>query len=174
MKLQVRFLVRAGIRLERAMLQGLKASFRQPRVWGGGHRPDHRGLFLSPQIISQIWPYLSLIMENKVREKLEPKIREKSVHLRTFTFTKLDFGRKVSAASGRAAGPFLCPRPCHGWRKGSHRTSPGAGPHRHCPAPGPPSRPLAPGPGTIYADLSKPHSDQSWGGKPFQISSARV
>lgn len=93
------------------MLQGLKASFRQPRVWGGGHRPDHRGLFLSPQIISQIWPYLSLIMENKVREKLEPKIREKSVHLRTFTFTKLDFGRKVSAASGRAAGPFLCPPP---------------------------------------------------------------
>lgn len=69
------------------------------------------GLSLSPQIIAQIWPYLSLIMENKVREKLEPKIREKSVHLRTFKFTKLDFGRKVSAVSGRAAGPSLCPPP---------------------------------------------------------------
>lgn len=39
-----------------------------------------------------------MIMENKVREKLEPKIREKSVHLRTFTFTKLYFGQKVGTA----------------------------------------------------------------------------
>lgn len=51
------------------------------------------------QIITQIWPYLSMIMENKIREKLEPKIREKSVHLRTFTFTKLYFGQKVGDAS---------------------------------------------------------------------------
>lgn len=45
-----------------------------------------------------------MIMENKFREKLEPKIREKSMHLRTFTFTKLYFGQKVGAVSGGAAG----------------------------------------------------------------------
>ena len=53
---------------------------------------------MSLQIISQTWPYLSMIMENKVREKLEPKIREKSSHLRTFAFTKLYFGQKVGLA----------------------------------------------------------------------------
>lgn len=61
------------------------------------------GLWPYVQIITQIWPYLSMIMENKIREKLEPKIREKSVHLRTFTFTKLYFGQKVGAASVRSA-----------------------------------------------------------------------
>ncbi|KAG8511454.1 Extended synaptotagmin-3 [Galemys pyrenaicus] len=59
-----------------------------------------RGLFLPPQLISQTWPYLSMIMENKFREKLEPKIREKSVHLRTFTFTKLYFGQKCPRVNG--------------------------------------------------------------------------
>lgn len=41
-------------------------------------------------------------MENKFREKLEPKIREKSIHLKTFTFTKLYFGQKVGDVSGGA------------------------------------------------------------------------
>lgn len=72
-----------------------------PAVWdteltSKGPRPNL-------QIITQIWPYLSMIMENKIREKLEPKIREKSVHLRTFTFTKLYFGQKVGDASVRSA-----------------------------------------------------------------------
>lgn len=44
-----------------------------------------------------------MIMENKFREKLEPKIREKSIRLRTFTFTKLYFGQKVGDVSGGAA-----------------------------------------------------------------------
>lgn len=57
-----------------------------------------------------------MIMENKIREKLEPKIREKSSYLRTFTFTKLYFGQKVSAALERAAraccaASFLLPPP---------------------------------------------------------------
>ncbi|XP_036188319.1 extended synaptotagmin-3 isoform X7 [Myotis myotis] len=64
------------------------------------HFPDVERVEWANKIISQIWPYLSLIMENKVREKLEPKIREKSVHLRTFTFTKLDFGRKCPRVNG--------------------------------------------------------------------------
>lgn len=51
-----------------------------------------------------------MIMENKFREKLEPKIREKSMHLRTFTFTKLYFGQKVGAVSGGAAGSSPPPR----------------------------------------------------------------
>lgn len=61
---------------------------------------------LLAQIISQTWPYLSMIMENKFREKLEPKIREKSIHLRTFTFTKLYFGQKVGDVSG--GGAWIC------------------------------------------------------------------
>ncbi|XP_032343588.1 extended synaptotagmin-3 isoform X2 [Camelus ferus] len=59
-----------------------------------------RGQHLPAWIISQTWPYLSMIMENKFREKLEPKIREKSVHLRTFTFTKLYFGQKCPRVNG--------------------------------------------------------------------------
>lgn len=55
------------------------------------------GLSPSRQIISQTWPYFSMIIENKFREKLEPKIREKSAHLRSFAFTKLCFGQKVGA-----------------------------------------------------------------------------
>lgn len=79
-------------------------------VWDGSTDLGPWGIFLSSQIISQIWPYLSMIMENKFREKLEPKIREKSVHLRTFAFTKLYFGQKVGAVSGGAAGPPPPPR----------------------------------------------------------------
>ncbi|ELK16701.1 Extended synaptotagmin-3 [Pteropus alecto] len=67
------------------------------------HFPDVERVEWANKIISQTWPFLSMIMENKFREKLEPKIREKSVCLRTFTFTKLYFGQKVSAVSERAA-----------------------------------------------------------------------
>ncbi|XP_073088489.1 extended synaptotagmin-3-like isoform X4 [Manis javanica] len=58
------------------------------------HFPDVERVQWANKIISQTWPYLSMIMENKVREKLEPKIQEKSAHLRTFAFTKLYFGQK--------------------------------------------------------------------------------
>ncbi|XP_066207051.1 extended synaptotagmin-3 [Saccopteryx leptura] len=64
------------------------------------HFPDVERVEWANKIISQIWPYLSIIMENKFREKLEPKIREKSVHLRTFTFTKLYFGQKCPRING--------------------------------------------------------------------------
>lgn len=81
-----------------------------------------------------------MIMENKFREKLEPKIREKNMHLRTFTFSKLYFGQKVSAVSGRAAGPtvqaFLQPPPGV-----THR---GPIPHLHFPASRPQAKPLSP------------------------------
>nr|XP_021492296.1 extended synaptotagmin-3 [Meriones unguiculatus] len=64
------------------------------------HFPDVERVEWANKIIMQIWPYLSMIMENKVREKLEPKIREKSAHLRTFTFTKLYFGQKCPKVNG--------------------------------------------------------------------------
>uniref|UniRef100_A0A8I4A270 Extended synaptotagmin-3 n=1 Tax=Callithrix jacchus TaxID=9483 RepID=A0A8I4A270_CALJA len=69
-----------------------------------------RGLHLPAWIISQTWPYLSMIMETKFREKLEPKIREKSVHLRTFTFTKLYFGQKCPRVNGVKAHTNKCNR----------------------------------------------------------------
>nr|XP_036847740.1 extended synaptotagmin-3 isoform X7 [Manis javanica] len=64
------------------------------------HFPDVERVEWANKIISQTWPYLSMIMENKVREKLEPKIREKSSHLRTFAFTKLYFGQKCPRING--------------------------------------------------------------------------
>lgn len=76
-----------------------------PGSWVGETDLTPESLLLS-QIISQTWPYLSMIMENKFREKLEPKIREKSIRLRTFTFTKLYFGKKVGDVSGGAA--WIC------------------------------------------------------------------
>ncbi|XP_024606494.1 extended synaptotagmin-3 [Neophocaena asiaeorientalis asiaeorientalis] len=64
------------------------------------HFPDVERVEWANKIISQIWPYLSMIMENKFREKLEPKIREKNMHLRTFTFSKLYFGQKCPRING--------------------------------------------------------------------------
>ncbi|KAM6222469.1 extended synaptotagmin-3 [Rhynchocyon petersi] len=64
------------------------------------HFPDVERVEWVNKIISQTWPYLSMIMENKFREKLEPKIREKNTHLRTFTFTKLCFGQKCPRVNG--------------------------------------------------------------------------
>lgn len=104
-------------------------------------------------------------MENKFREKLEPKIREKSVHLRTFTFTKLDFGRKVSAARGGQPGPGLCPLPpVTAGRRDPTELPRGPGPHLHCPAPGPPSRPLAPGPQhhQCRSEETPPRTELGW------------
>ncbi|XP_058513106.1 extended synaptotagmin-3 [Ochotona princeps] len=64
------------------------------------HFPDVERVEWANKVIAQIWPYLSMIMENKFREKLQPKIREKSAHLRSFTFTKLYFGQKCPRVNG--------------------------------------------------------------------------
>nr|XP_054102975.1 extended synaptotagmin-3 isoform X2 [Callithrix jacchus] len=74
------------------------------------HFPDVERVEWANKIISQTWPYLSMIMETKFREKLEPKIREKSVHLRTFTFTKLYFGQKCPRVNGVKAHTNKCNR----------------------------------------------------------------
>ncbi|XP_066889803.1 extended synaptotagmin-3 isoform X4 [Kogia breviceps] len=74
------------------------------------HFPDVERVEWANKIISQIWPYLSMIMENKFREKLEPKIQEKNVHLRTFTFTKLYFGQKCPRINGIKVHTNQCNR----------------------------------------------------------------
>ncbi|XP_004381497.1 extended synaptotagmin-3 [Trichechus manatus latirostris] len=74
------------------------------------HFPDVERVEWANKIISHTWPYLSMIMENKFREKLEPKIREKSIHLRTFTFTKLYFGQKCPRVNGVKAHTNKCNR----------------------------------------------------------------
>uniref|UniRef100_A0A2K6R2H3 Extended synaptotagmin-3 n=1 Tax=Rhinopithecus roxellana TaxID=61622 RepID=A0A2K6R2H3_RHIRO len=74
------------------------------------HFPDVERVEWANKIISQTWPYLSMIMESKFREKLEPKIREKSIHLRTFTFTKLYFGQKCPRVNGVKAHTNKCNR----------------------------------------------------------------
>ncbi|XP_022438300.1 extended synaptotagmin-3 isoform X3 [Delphinapterus leucas] len=74
------------------------------------HFPDVERVEWANKVISQIWPYLSMIMENKFREKLEPKIREKNVHLRTFTFSKLYFGQKCPRINGIKVHTNKCNR----------------------------------------------------------------
>uniref|UniRef100_A0A8C9CA87 Extended synaptotagmin-3 n=1 Tax=Phocoena sinus TaxID=42100 RepID=A0A8C9CA87_PHOSS len=74
------------------------------------HFPDVERVEWANKIISQIWPYLSMIMENKFREKLEPKIQEKNVHLRTFTFSKLYFGQKCPRINGIKVHTNKCNR----------------------------------------------------------------
>ncbi|XP_038608258.1 extended synaptotagmin-3 [Tachyglossus aculeatus] len=64
------------------------------------HFPDMERVEWVNKIVAQIWPYLGMMMEKKFRENLEPKIREKSSQLRTFTFTKLCFGGKCPKING--------------------------------------------------------------------------
>uniref|UniRef100_A0A6I8NGS0 Extended synaptotagmin-3 n=1 Tax=Ornithorhynchus anatinus TaxID=9258 RepID=A0A6I8NGS0_ORNAN len=98
-------------RTRRGKSSRLRAALRPPpppdRLRGDGrqlhasiHFPDVERVEWVNKIVAQIWPYLGMIMEKKFQEKLEPKIREKSSHLRTFTFTKLCFGEKCPKING--------------------------------------------------------------------------
>lgn len=79
---------------------------------GWEHRPGPRGhLPVLADYLSQIWPYLSMIMENKFREKLGPRSGEERAG--TFAFTKLCW-TEGWCCLGRAAGS---PPP-----RGSHLT----------------------------------------------------
>ncbi|EOB00593.1 Extended synaptotagmin-3, partial [Anas platyrhynchos] len=51
-------------------------------------------------VLIQAWPYFGTIMEKTFKEVLEPKIRAKSVHLKTCTFTKIHFGEKCPRING--------------------------------------------------------------------------
>uniref|UniRef100_A0A670ICU3 Extended synaptotagmin 3 n=1 Tax=Podarcis muralis TaxID=64176 RepID=A0A670ICU3_PODMU len=51
-------------------------------------------------VLEQAWPYFGSIMEKTFKEVLEPKIRAKNVHLKTCTFTKIQFGDKCPKIKG--------------------------------------------------------------------------
>ncbi|NXQ57735.1 ESYT3 protein, partial [Anthoscopus minutus] len=64
------------------------------------HFPDVERVEWLNKVLVQAWPYFGTIMEKTFKEVLEPKIRSKSVHLKTCTFTKIHFGEKCPRING--------------------------------------------------------------------------
>ncbi|NXT99619.1 ESYT3 protein, partial [Buphagus erythrorhynchus] len=64
------------------------------------HFPDVERVEWLNKVLVQAWPYFGTIMEKTFKEVLEPKIRAKSVHLKTCTFTKINFGEKCPRING--------------------------------------------------------------------------
>ncbi|NXY27556.1 ESYT3 protein, partial [Pomatorhinus ruficollis] len=64
------------------------------------HFPDVERVEWLNKVLIQAWPYFGTIMEKTFKEVLEPKIRAKSVHLKTCTFTKIHFGEKCPRING--------------------------------------------------------------------------
>lgn len=49
------------------------------------------------QILQQVWPFVGQYLEKLLVETIAPSIRASSTHLQTLTFTKVDFGDKVTS-----------------------------------------------------------------------------
>ncbi|NWX90182.1 ESYT3 protein, partial [Nothoprocta pentlandii] len=64
------------------------------------HFPDVERAEWLNKVLVQAWPYFTTIMEKTFKEVLEPKIRAKHVHLKTCTFTKINFGEKCPRING--------------------------------------------------------------------------
>uniref|UniRef100_A0A8C2UDA7 Extended synaptotagmin 3 n=1 Tax=Coturnix japonica TaxID=93934 RepID=A0A8C2UDA7_COTJA len=64
------------------------------------HFPDVERVEWLNKVLEQAWPYFGTIMEKTFKEVLEPKIRAKSVHLKTCSFTKIQFGEKCPRING--------------------------------------------------------------------------
>ncbi|XP_042733804.1 extended synaptotagmin-3 [Lagopus leucura] len=64
------------------------------------HFPDVERVEWLNKVLEQAWPYFGTIMEKTFKEVVEPKIRAKSVHLKTCTFTKIQFGEKCPRING--------------------------------------------------------------------------
>uniref|UniRef100_A0A8C9F8K3 Extended synaptotagmin 3 n=1 Tax=Pavo cristatus TaxID=9049 RepID=A0A8C9F8K3_PAVCR len=64
------------------------------------HFPDVERVEWLNKVLEQAWPYFGAIMEKTFKEVVEPKIRAKSVHLKTCTFTKIQFGEKCPRING--------------------------------------------------------------------------
>ncbi|NXU47982.1 ESYT3 protein, partial [Turnix velox] len=79
-----------------AVCRGLAA--RQLPAWV--HFPDVERVEWLNKILVQAWPYFGTIMEKTFKEVVEPKIRAKNVHLKTCTFTKINFGEKCPRING--------------------------------------------------------------------------
>ncbi|KAJ8350480.1 hypothetical protein SKAU_G00256100 [Synaphobranchus kaupii] len=52
------------------------------------------------KILRQAWPFFGMYMEKLLKENIQPSIRTSSPHLKTFTFTKIHFGKKPLQVTG--------------------------------------------------------------------------
>ncbi|XP_076854484.1 extended synaptotagmin-3 [Brachyhypopomus gauderio] len=52
------------------------------------------------KILLQAWPFFDMYMEKLLKNNIQPVIRGSSVHLKTFTFTKVHFGQKAPTVTG--------------------------------------------------------------------------
>ncbi|XP_030065904.1 extended synaptotagmin-3 [Microcaecilia unicolor] len=64
------------------------------------HFPDVERVEWLNKILGQVWPYFGMYMEKMFQEQVEPSIRGSNIHLRAFTFTKLNFGEKAPRIHG--------------------------------------------------------------------------
>uniref|UniRef100_A0A8C3RV26 Synaptotagmin SMP domain-containing protein n=1 Tax=Chelydra serpentina TaxID=8475 RepID=A0A8C3RV26_CHESE len=71
------------------------------------HFPDVERVEWLNKVLVQAWPYFGTVMEKTIKEKIEPKIRAKNVHLKTCTFTKIHFGEKVGEVTGKGYRQIL-------------------------------------------------------------------
>ncbi|KAG9349382.1 hypothetical protein JZ751_027825 [Albula glossodonta] len=60
------------------------------------HFPDVEKADWLNKILQQAWPFFGMFMEKLLKEKIQPSIRASSPHLKTFTFTKVHFGQKIT------------------------------------------------------------------------------
>nr|XP_034985626.1 extended synaptotagmin-3 isoform X1 [Zootoca vivipara] len=81
---------------KQAISQGI--ALQQLPAWV--HFPDVERVEWLNKVLEQAWPYFGTIMEKTFKEVLEPKIRAKNVHLKTCTFTKIQFGDKCPKIKG--------------------------------------------------------------------------
>uniref|UniRef100_A0AAY4B4T8 Extended synaptotagmin-3 n=1 Tax=Denticeps clupeoides TaxID=299321 RepID=A0AAY4B4T8_9TELE len=52
------------------------------------------------KILQQAWPFFGMYMEKLLKENIQASVRNSSVHLKTFTFTKVHFGQKAPRVTG--------------------------------------------------------------------------
>uniref|UniRef100_A0AAY4B4P7 Extended synaptotagmin-3 n=1 Tax=Denticeps clupeoides TaxID=299321 RepID=A0AAY4B4P7_9TELE len=52
------------------------------------------------KVTCQAWPFFGMYMEKLLKENIQASVRNSSVHLKTFTFTKVHFGQKAPRVTG--------------------------------------------------------------------------
>ncbi|XP_067405674.1 extended synaptotagmin-3 isoform X2 [Emydura macquarii macquarii] len=83
---------------EKAAIQQGMAGRQQLPAWV--QFPDVERVEWLNKVLVQAWPYFGTVLEKTFKEKVEPKIRAKNVHLKTCTFTKIHFGEKCPKING--------------------------------------------------------------------------
>ncbi|XP_028662411.1 extended synaptotagmin-3 [Erpetoichthys calabaricus] len=64
------------------------------------HFPDIEKADWLNKLLKQAWPYFGIYMEKMLQDTIEPAIRASSIHLKTFTFSKINFGEKALKING--------------------------------------------------------------------------